>query len=385
MDPDVTRRRFLAVLFVLAIVLLAVVIRPLISALVIAAVLAGVLWPLQRRLVRLSGGRNDLSASLLVAATVLMFAGPIAAFSAYAVDEAVTGAAFVSQTLREQGVDGLVENAPTPARKVLRDALESARKYMSGDVRKTIQDQVNEQASRLAGALGGALAATWSFIFSVSMMLIALFFMLTQGAELVVWLDHILPLGPGQTQELLQEFRKTAYAVVMSTLVTAAVQAVVAWLGYWIANVPHAIFFAGVTFFGAMIPAIGASVFALLAAGILLLGGHPYSALFLAIWAVLVVGLVDNVIKPLLLRGGMDMPAAVVFFSLIGGLSAFGPLGLMLGPLAVAFFVALVRIYERERTPRSDNQDLTIQPVQPTTDKLDEPPPPPHVTYWRSD
>ncbi|HTU63476.1 MAG TPA: AI-2E family transporter, partial [Polyangiales bacterium] len=75
--------------------------------------------------------------------------------------------------------------------------------------------------------------------------------------------------------------------------------------------------------------------------------GHPYLALFLAIWAVTVVALVDNVVKPILIRGGMNMPGAVVFFALIGGLGAFGPVGLVLGPMIVAFFVALVRIYQR--------------------------------------
>jgi predicted PurR-regulated permease PerM len=71
--------------------------------------------------------------------------------------------------------------------------------------------------------------------------------------------------------------------------------------------------------------------------------------LFLAIWAVTAVALVDNVIKPLLLRGGMDMPGAIVFFSLIGGLTAFGPIGLVLGPMTIAFFVALLRMHQRER------------------------------------
>jgi predicted PurR-regulated permease PerM len=240
-----------------------------------------------------------------------------------------------------------VERAPGPIRPVLTDALGALRKYASSDIRQKLQEQANQQVSRVASALGGALAATWRVVFNATMMLIALFFLLVQGPELVAWLDRILPLGPGQTQELLQEFKKTSYAVVVSTLVTAAVQALAALVGYLIARVPHPIFFAGITFFGALIPAIGAAGFALAAAGLLLITGHPYLSLFLAIWAVTVVALVDNVIKPMLIRGGMNMPGAVVFFSLIGGLGAFGPIGLVLGPMIVAFFVALVRIYQR--------------------------------------
>jgi predicted PurR-regulated permease PerM len=355
MNPESTRRRFFVFLLLLATLLMAVLIRPLVTSLLLAAVLSGVLWPVQRRMSRMLGGRPQLCACLLVAATVLVVVGPLAGFSAFAIDEGVTGVAFVSDTLHKQGLDGLLERAPAPLQGVAKDAIETVRKYASGSVRQTVQDKVNEQAAKLAAALGGALAATWAFVFNTTMMLIALFFMLVQGTELVAWLDRVLPLGPGQTRELLQEFRKTSYAVVVSTAATAAVQAAVALIGYLIGRVPHPIFFAGLTFFGALIPAIGAAGLALLAAGLMFLLGHPYSALFLAIWAVTAVALIDNVVKPLLLRGGMDMPGAVVFFSLIGGLSAFGPLGLVLGPLAVAFFVALLRMYQRERASAGDS------------------------------
>lgn len=349
MPSESTRRRFFVVLLLLSVLLMAVLIRPLVTALIVAAVLAGVLWPVHRRVTRWLGGREQVTAGLLVGLTVVAAVGPLAGFSAFAINEAVTGVAFVSDTLRDQGLDGLVQRVPGPMQDLAHDAVETVRKYSSGDVRQTFQDKANEQASRVIGTLGGALAATWAFVFNAVMMLIALFFLLTQGRELVDWLDRVLPLGPGQTQELLQEFKKTSYAVVVSTAVTAAVQAVVALIGYLIARVPHPIFFAGLTFFGALIPAIGAAGFALLAAGILLLTGHPYFALFLAIWALTAVALVDNVVKPILLRGGMDMPGAVVFFALIGGLGAFGPIGLVLGPLSVAFFVALLRMYQREK------------------------------------
>jgi predicted PurR-regulated permease PerM len=86
-----------------------------------------------------------------------------------------------------------------------------------------------------------------------------------------------------------------------------------------------------------------------LAAGaILWLTGHPYAALFLSAWGLIVVGLIDNVIKPFLAKSGMNMPGAVVFFALIGGIGAFGAVGLLLGPLIVALFLSLVTMYQRD-------------------------------------
>jgi predicted PurR-regulated permease PerM len=357
MSQEKTRRRFFVVLLALSLVLLAILIRPLQNPFLLAAVLAGVFWPLQVRLSRLFKDRRALAAGVMVFGTLVVLVGPVAGLSAFVIDEGIAGAAFVSDTLRSDGVEGLVLELPERAQGWARSGLSTLKQHAGSDVRKTLESRLNEQATKVAAAVGGALAATWSFVFDATMMLIALYFLLIQGDELVNWLDRTLPLKPGQTRELLQEFKKTSYAVVVSTLVTAAVQAMAALIGYLIARVPHPLFFAAITFFGAFIPAIGAASFTLLAALILFVTGHPYMAIFLAVWAVVVVGLADNVVKPLLLRGGMDMPGAVVFFALIGGLGAFGPIGLILGPLTVAFFVALLRMYERDEGARS---------VQPT-------------------
>jgi predicted PurR-regulated permease PerM len=164
----------------------------------------------------------------------------------------------------------------------------------------------------------------------------------------VSWLDDVLPLRPGQTRELLAEFKKVSFSVIVSAVISSGVQALAALLGFLISRVPHPVFFAAVTFFMAFVPALGATSVCLLAAGILYVTGHPYLSLFLALWGVVVVGLVDNVIKPLLIKAGMEMRSAVVFFALIGGLGAFGAIGLLMGPLVVALFLALVRIYRRD-------------------------------------
>jgi predicted PurR-regulated permease PerM len=186
------------------------------------------------------------------------------------------------------------------------------------------------------------------------MMLIALFFLLVGGDEMLVWLDSVSPMRRGQTRELLAEFKKVSYAVVISTVITAAVQSIVALVGYLIAQVPHAFFFTALTFFVALVPVLGAASVCLVAALLLFATGHPYMAAFLAVWGVVVVGLVDNVVKPYLIKGDVEMHGAVVFFALVGGIAAFGMVGLVIGPLAVALFLALLRMYRRDYLPRAE-------------------------------
>jgi predicted PurR-regulated permease PerM len=98
----------------------------------------------------------------------------------------------------------------------------------------------------------------------------------------------------------------------------------------------------------AMIPAVGATSICLVTSLLMLATGHPVAAGFLAAWGLLVVGLVDNVVKPVLIKGGTELHGAVVFFALLGGLAAFGGIGLLLGPVSVALFISLLRIYRRE-------------------------------------
>jgi predicted PurR-regulated permease PerM len=176
------------------------------------------------------------------------------------------------------------------------------------------------------------------------MMLIAFFFLAADGERFVAWLERVSPLRPGQTTELLREFRKTSVALIGSSLATAGLQALVALIGYLIARAPHPLFVAMLTFCCAFIPAIGAASVCVVLAIILFAQGYTYTGIFLALWGVGVVGLVDNIVKPLLVRRGMELHGGVVFFALIGGFAAFGPVGVLVGPLAVAFFLALLRI-----------------------------------------
>ena len=349
-DPAAKRetsaRRFLFVLLIGSIVLVAMVAQPLAISLFMAAVLAVVLARVQERLSRRLGGRRNLAAAILVVAVLLIVAGPLAGLSAVVVKEAVDGARFVLETARSEGMSGLVAKLPG----WLQEWATRGLAYL-GDLQQLIDRQLSTQGGKAASVVGTALAATGSLVFDLIMMLIALFFLLVAGERLLEWIDSVSPLRRGQTRELLAEFKKVSYAVIVSTLITAGVQALAALAGYLIARVPHAFFFAALTFFVAMVPAIGAATVCLVAALVLLLTGHPYMAIFLAAWGVLVVGLVDNIVKPYLIKDEIEMSGAVVFFALVGGIAAFGMVGLLVGPLAVALFLALLRIYQRDYLP----------------------------------
>ncbi|MCP3138706.1 AI-2E family transporter [Pyxidicoccus xibeiensis] len=355
MASELTARRIFTGLILLSIFLLALVIRPFAEAFFLAAVLAATFYGLHKRLTRRLRGRSHLSSGILCTTVVLALLLPLGGLTAFIVTEVSEGAQFVSQTVQREGVSGLVEKLPGP----VRGAANSVMKRLpvgEQNLDQTIQEQVSSQGGTAAKAVTGAVAATGSIAFQTIMMLIALFFFFTDGAKLVDWVESVSPLRRGQTREIMREFRSVSGAVLLSSVATAGVQAVAALVGFLIARVPAPLFFAGVAFFLALIPMVGAAVVVLVAAALMFFSGHPWAALFLAIWGTVVVGLVDNVVKPLLAKRGMHQHGAIVFFALLGGLAAFGTVGLLLGPLIVAFFLTLVRIWERDygrSTPRA--------------------------------
>jgi len=331
--------KFFLFLMVAAGILLGLVIYPLARVLFLAAVLAGVLWPLRVWLTRKLGKRPGLAAGLLTGGVIVLVLGPLAAGVAFIIRDGDAGVRFVADTARSARVAGMIAELPAGAQDFLNDVIARLPEDM-GDV----AEQLGPQGGKAAAKVG-------RFGVSAAMMMIALFFFLRRGDDLVTWLDSVSPLHKGRTRELMQTFGRVSYAVVLSAIVTAAVQAVAALIGFLIARVPNPLFFTVVTFFTAFIPAVGAASVCLVAAALLVVTGHLPMGIFLAAWGIVVVGLVDNVIKPLLIKRGMEIHGGVVFFSLVGGLAAFGAIGLLVGPLAVAFFLALLRMYHRDYTP----------------------------------
>ena len=225
-------RATLIVLVVLSLVLLATVIYPFASALFVAAVLAAALMPWTERLAALLRGRRQLAAGVLTLGTLLLLIVPIAAVALSLGKEAVAGIGYVKETLSGEGVAGLINDLPAPLRALVEKVVEQ---IPGGEER--IQELTDKQGSRAAAALGGVLGATTHAIVQVVMMLIALFFLLIDGRALVEWLEEVAPLKRGHVRELLEEFRKVTVAVLVSTVATAAIQALVALVGYLVAGV----------------------------------------------------------------------------------------------------------------------------------------------------
>jgi len=339
------------VLVLTALVLMAVITAPFASALFVAAVFAAALNPWCERLSARLRGRRGLAAGILTAAVVLLIIAPLVSSAVVIAGEVAGGVTYVRDTLKSEGVEGFVNDLPAPAQR-------AARAVLARIPEETLDpSQISWVKSGQAAAsrVGGVLSATGDILIQTVFMLIGFYFLLIDGERLVAWVDESVPLPPGQTLELLGEFRNVSGAVLISSVLTSGIQALMAMVGYLIAKAPHPLFFTLLTFVIAFVPAAGAGLVVLFVAALVYFSGREGAAIFLVLWGVLAVGLADNILKPILMKGRVPIHGAVIFFALLGGLQAFGIVGLVAGPLIVAFFLAVVRIAHRDyATPTPD-------------------------------
>jgi predicted PurR-regulated permease PerM len=336
-------RRLLVALAVIAVALALVVVKPFWQAFFLAAVLAAALRRPMEWLARQLRGRRSLASAFLTFTVLFAVVLPVAALGTILVGQIADGVQWLRETVESEGVWGLIERLPTPAQRAAREVLEAI-----SQPGKQLQQLAGQQGKQAAAAVGGVLAATGTVLFQTVMMLIALFFFLTDGARLLAWLDRSVPLRPGQFRALMEDFRQTSVSVLLASIGTAAIQTAAAFVGYLIARAPNKTFLVLATFVLALIPAVGGSVMVIGVGLLLLATEHPVAGLFLVAWGAVVVSLSDNVARPYLLKGGMELHGGLVFFALLGGLAVFGGIGLLVGPLVLTFLVAVVKLYRRE-------------------------------------
>ncbi len=335
-------RLFLLALTVLSLWLAWLVVRPFASVLFMAGVVATVLSPLTSALARRAKGARGRAAALITLGLLLALAGPLAAMATVVIGQATEAVSWLGRAVHQEGLVGLIGRLPgslQPLASELAERLPHGAKEFEELLRSAL-------GSGAFSTVGGVLRATGSVLSQLLLFFVALFFLLADGPRLVEWTKETLPLPAGKSAVLFGYLRTVTTSVVVSTLATSGVQALLALGGYLLAGVPSALFFALLTFFTSFIPAVGTMLVWLPLAALKIGTGHAAAGAFLAAWGILVVGMADNFVKPVLIRRGVAFPIGLVFFALIGGLVAFGPVGLVGGPLTLAFLIAIVRTWK---------------------------------------
>jgi predicted PurR-regulated permease PerM len=346
MDRQFQNRAFV-LLLALATVAFVWVLLPFYGAVLWAVILAILFRPVHVRLVRWMGGRRTLAAALTVLAVILLAILPTALIVAVLIDQ---GVAFVEQ-LEEGGltrpgtVDGLLERLPDWAR----SGLDEIGITDFDTLQTRLAEAVTGISQFLATQALNVGQNTLRLLASLGVMLYLLFFLLRDGPRIGATVRSAVPLDRDVLDPLIARFADVARATVKGNLIIALIQGTIGGVTFWLLGIQGAVLWGAIMVFLSLLPAVGAALIWGPVAIYLLLTGDIVRAVILIAVGALVIGLIDNLLRPPLVGRGTRLPDYLVLISTLGGLVTFGINGFVLGPLTAALFVACWTLYRDGR------------------------------------
>jgi predicted PurR-regulated permease PerM len=314
-----------------------------------AAVLATVFFPLQTRYVERFRGRRSAAALATILTIVGLVVLPVVLVGVAISREVVD--------LGAQIKNGAVDlQAPI---RFLQRMTPLATDYLGGfgiEVDALVQRlstsavAVSQFIAASAFGIGqDALRITVLFF----LMLYILFFFLRDGRRLVATLIRLLPLGDVRERQLLTKFAEVSLATIKGTLVVGVVQGAIGAGLFWALGIPAPVFWGMLMTIFSVLPAVGPGLIWLPAAVILLAMGHVVKGIIVIAAGVLIIGLVDNVLRPIIVGRDTQMPDYLVLLATLGGIAVFGVSGFVIGPVIAAFFLVVWEMFAEEHAERT--------------------------------
>ncbi|HEV2400235.1 MAG TPA: AI-2E family transporter [Candidatus Sulfotelmatobacter sp.] len=340
---------FLIVLAGVALCLCYVLIAPFFKTVVFSAVLVIIFYPAYARICRWIQNRNiaaavATAALLLVISSISLFLGRALIEGLRDTYESLTGAGASKERLSVFIVE-FVDRAIT----WLSHYLPISVPTLQTTILKQTENAVSTLLTITAGLVGSLSALGLKAVIAI----VVLFFLFRDGKAMLRRLSVILPLNPDQARRLFTRIKDTLDAIVYGTLAMAAIQGTLTGLGFWFLGLTSPVLWGLVAAFLAVFPVVGTTCVWGPAVCLLFFGGHWIKAVVLLVWGLAVVHPVDNILRPYLIGSRAKLSVLYVFFAVVGGLKAFGVLGLFIGPLILAVTVALLTFVREESRSKS--------------------------------
>ena len=356
------RKAFLLLMVASLTIGLLIVLRGFLMTILVAALMSGLLYPAFIWLTKEFGGREKSAAGVTLLFTILVIVGPLTGIVSLVVGQAAS----ISDNVRP-AIERAI-NEPTYLDRLLREA--PGYEYVA-----PYRQRILETAGAVVNSIGGFLMtslqsttrSTVSFLFHFVIALYTIFFLLLDGPGMLRAVLNHIPLHRDEKDLLMERFVSVTRATLKGTIIIGAIQGVAAGVAFWVAGVPNAAFWTVVMIVMSVLPLIGSALIWVPACTFLFATGHPTTAILLGGYCALIVGSIDNVLRPRLVGQDTKMHDLVILFSTLGGLAVFGPLGFVIGPVLAGLFVTSWEIFGQaysdelvDGTPRiiaTDGQD----------------------------
>jgi predicted PurR-regulated permease PerM len=322
--------------------------QPFFGPIVWAFLVSFLLFPVNQRLRRLVGGRAGLAALVLTVGVTLGIVIPVAVGTIAFSGQAVELAQSLTEWANRSKISGVQDILKLPLIGGLMSWLEKNFSVDGAQVQAwavqaaqgAIQFLLTHGRDVLFGALG--------LFGDLALMLFVLFFFFRDGDVMAARAKGLIPLDARRKERLDGHLQEVTRAVVFGTVVTALVQGALIGIAFWITGIPSPLVFGAVAAIASFIPLVGTGLVWIPAVIYLYAQGVLWKTIFLAAWSALVAGSADNFLKPMLVSGKAAMSTLTVFVGVLGGLAAFGMVGLFLGPVILALVLTLIEFAEEQ-------------------------------------
>jgi len=315
-------------------------IRQFLMAILLAGIFSSLAHPIYRRFERWFGGRRALASIvtllLIVTGILLPLGGLLGMITAQAIEVGQSVTPWIKeQVSRPAAFSELLASVPFYDRI---QPHEKAILQKAGEIVGTL-------SSFLIDRLSSATVMTINFLFMIFILLYSMFFFLMDGHKLLDKILFYLPLEEADERRLLDKFTSVTRATLKGTIVIGILQGGLAALAFAVVGIKGAVFWGAIMAVLSIIPGIGTALVWVPAAVVLAAGGHLIKAAGLATFCAIVVGSVDNFLRPLLVGRDTQMHELLILFGTLGGILMFGVVGFIIGPIIAALFTAVWEIY----------------------------------------
>jgi predicted PurR-regulated permease PerM len=336
---------FLMALLLIVLGLSFVITRPFLSPFAFAIILAIIFYPLHERVLRRVKQRAGTASLISTLLLVLLFAVPSFVIAVLAANEALAAAHYLGRRSAEEGgFSVLLMTLANPPLHFVGKWVDVS-KY---DFQAMISSNAQKASVWMVGFGASVLSGVARFIVDALITFVVLFFLFRDGAQWAYRAGMLIPLSPEQVARLYRNISDTIIANVYGILTVGVAQGVLTGIAMRIVSMPSSLLLGLAAGFASIIPVIGSALIWAPVGIYLLVTGAIWKGVFLLIWGTVVVSSIDNVIRPWVVGGRVELHPLVLVFFILGGVEAFGFLGLFLGPVVASVLAALFDILRTE-------------------------------------
>lgn len=327
------------------------ILKPFLSPVLLGVIFSIVFYPVYIKLLKFTKGKKGIASLVVCLLVTIIIIIPLIFLTGSIVSEIISLYERIDAAVQAGSYKDLL---PFLDDKTLQNLYQKVNRYLMAlqmDTKNIFLNTLKESSYFGISMLTGSIKNLSLFIVNLFLMLFTMYYLLKDSNMIAAEVKGLIPLPEHQKERIFSRLKDIIYATIYGTLICGAIQGFLGGLAFWVLGLTSPVLWGVIMGLLAVFPVFGAFFIWLPASVILLIQGNYISAITLLLWGVFIISLIDNLIWPLLVSGRAMLHPLATFFSFLGGIIVFGPIGLFIGPFVFALFLILLDIVKEINQP----------------------------------